>query len=455
MNERDLSKPEGIPAMSDAKPDKTKSTSRSQKSVNSGETTAVYSPSGPPRLSHTRRLVIGGIVLIILCFLGGFGGARLASYGVTTDVVSSTSPQSDGNKIVTTQEKDITNVVSKVSPSVVSIVTTSSGGNSPFGVSSATESAGTGIILSKDGYIITNHHVVGDATSATVVLADGTTYKNVKVVGHDPLNDIAFLKISGVNSLTPAEIGDSSTVRVGQQVVAIGNSLGQYQNTVTSGIISGKGRPISAQDGNSVENLTDLIQTDAAINPGNSGGPLLNIAGQVIGIDTAVAQNAQGIGFAIPINSTKGEIAGVLAGKGVQRAYLGLQYIPVTPDVAQQYNLPIKQGAYVSSAGNGGSPIVSGSPADKAGIKSGDIITKVNDQVVGPAGSLSSLMGEYQPGDTVKLTLRRGGSTKTVSVTLAKYTGPDQTSSSDNSSQQQQDQQNQDQQSPNQFFFPF
>lgn len=453
MNERDLSKPEGIPAMSDAKPPKVPKTKTSEASALPSTTTAVYTPSGPPKLSHTRRLVVGGIVLVLLCFLGGFGGARLAAERAT-DIASIASSKDDGNKIVTTEEKDITHVVSAVSPSVVSIITDSSGSGSSYGVSSDTESAGTGIILSKNGYIMTNHHVVGDATSATVILADGTTHKNVKVIGHDPLNDVAFLKISGVDSLAPATIGNSSTVRVGQQVVAIGNSLGQYQNTVTSGIISGKGRPVSAQDGNSVENLTDLLQTDAAINPGNSGGPLLNIAGQVIGIDTAVAQDAQGIGFAIPINSTKGEIASVLAGKGVQRAYLGLQYTPITPDVAEQYKLSVKRGAYVFANGSS-SPVVSGGPADKAGIKAGDVITKVGDQVVGPAGSLSSLMGEYQPGETIELTLVHNGSTKTVKATLAKYTGPDQTNPSDNSNQQQQDQQNQQNQSPSQLFFPF
>ena len=443
MNERDLSKPDDIPDMAEAKstPNQSKASSA----------TAFYTPAGPPKLSHKRRLIVGGVVLVLLCFLAGFGGARLASQDMTSGVGTTISNQNDGNKIVTTQEKDITNVVSKASPSVVSIIT-SNAGSSSFGVSDQSVSAGTGIILSKDGYIITNHHVVGTSASATVVLADGTTYKNVKVLGHDPLNDIAFLKISGANSLTPATIGDSSTVRVGQQVVAIGNSLGQYQNTVTSGILSGTGRPVSAQDGNSVENLSDLLQTDAAINPGNSGGPLLNIAGQVIGIDTAVAQDAQGIGFAIPINSTKGEIAGVLAGKGVQRAYLGIQYIPLTPDVSQQYNLAVKQGAYVHST-DGNSPIIAGAPGDKAGIKSDDIITKVGDEAVGPAGSLSSLIGEYQPGQTIKLTLLRGGSTKTVSATLAKYTGSDQTN---NSNQQQPPQQpNQDQSPPQQFTFPF
>jgi serine protease Do len=244
----------------------------------------------------------------------------------------------------------------------------------------------------------------------------------VQVLGSDPLNDVAFLKVPNVNNLTPAELGDSSTIQVGQKVVAIGNSLGQYQNTVTSGIISGTGRPISAQSGSTVENLTDLIQTDAAINPGNSGGPLLNLSGQVIGINTAIIQDAQGIGFSIPVNATKGIMKGVLAGKGVHRAFLGVNYIPITADVAKHYNLSVKQGGYVFN-GDGKTAIVSGGPADKAGIKDKDIITKVGSIAVGARGDVSSLVAEYAPGDTIQLTILRGDQTFTVNVTLSEYTG--------------------------------
>lgn len=383
---------------------------------------AFYTSQTPQRFPHKLRTAAGGLVLIILCFLAAFGGARLAgSNALTSDAILSQNSK-DGNQIVTKQEKDITSVVSKVSPSVVSIIASGQTAPSLFGATSQSISAGTGIVISKDGYIITNHHVVGNVKKVTVVLADGTTYKDVKVVGSDPLNDVAFLKISGVDSLTPATIGDSSTVRVGQQVVAIGNSLGQYQNTVTSGILSGTGRPVSAQDGATVENLSDLLQTDAAINPGNSGGPLLNIAGQVIGINTAVAQNAQGIGFAIPINATKGEIAGVLAGKGVQRSYLGLRYVTITPDVANQYDLSAKHGAYVHDSQNQ-KPIIQGSPADKAGIRNNDIILAVNDQEVGSEGSLSSLIGQYQPDTTVKLKIQRGKKTIELNLKLGTYSG--------------------------------
>lgn len=372
--------------------------------------------------SARQKLVVSGIIVAIaVCLLAGFIGAKLYSW-VAQNSAPTTSHQkvaNDGNKPVTQEEEDIANVVKKVSPSVVSILTKSQS-DSPFYGTQDQEGAGTGIIVSKDGYVMTNNHVVDGASTVSVVLADGTNYDNVKVLGHDPLNDVAFLKIPNVNNLTPAELGDSTSIQVGQKVVAIGNSLGQYQNTVTSGIISGKGRPISAQSGNTVEDLTDLIQTDAAINPGNSGGPLLNLSGQVIGINTAIIQDAQGIGFSIPIGATKGVLKGVLQGNGVKRAFLGVNYIPITADVAQHYNLSVKQGAYVFN-GDGKSAVVSGGPADKAGIKDKDIITKVGGVEVGDKGSVSSLVAEYAPGDTIELTVLRGGQTLTVKVTLEAY----------------------------------
>lgn len=379
-----------------------------------------------PQQKRMKRIVTAGAVVFVL--LVGIGGTVL--YSALSQFRSNNSPvttqhqvlANDGNKVVTQEEQDIANVVSKVSPSVVSITTTSqTSSSSPYGVQQEA-GAGTGIIVGKDGYIMTNKHVVDGATTVGVVLADGTSYDNVQVLGADPLNDVAFLKIANINNLPAAELGDSTTIRVGEKVIAIGNSLGQYQNTVTSGIISGTGRPISAQEGNSVENLTDLLQTDAAINPGNSGGPLLNLQGQVIGINTAIVQNAQGIGFSIPINATKGVLKGVLSGGTVQRAYLGVNYIPITADVAKHYNLPVKTGAYVFS-GTDQSAIVSGGPADKAGIKDKDIITKVGNVDVGNKGGVSSLVGEYAPGDTIQLTILRNGQTITVNVTLQAYKG--------------------------------
>lgn len=368
-----------------------------------------------------RKTLIGMIIAaVVICFAAGLAGAKLYNMVVTDpSVTGHQNVANDGNKPVTQEETEIASVVEKVSPSVVSIVTTSRT-ISPYYGAQEEDSAGTGIIISKDGYVLTNKHVIDGASTVQVVTSDGTTYENVKVLGSDPLNDVAFLKIPNVSNLSAAELGDSSSIRVGQKVVAIGNSLGQYQNTVTSGIISGTGRPISAQSGDNVENLTDLIQTDAAINPGNSGGPLLNLAGQVIGINTAIIQDAQGIGFSIPINATKGALKGVLAGKGVHRAYLGVNYISITAEVAKHYDLSVKKGAYVFN-GNDKDAVVSGSPADKAGLKNKDIITKVGGIEVGTKGDVSSLVAEYAPGDTIQLSVLRDGKMMTMNVTLSDY----------------------------------
>lgn len=375
-------------------------------------------PHRPIKGQRLRRFVIV-CVLLALCAGAGYAG-YVVSQQQASDVTTRHTVKDDGNRVVTQEEEAIANVVTKVSPSVVSIVTRTVTESPFYGTSRAAEGAGTGIIIGADGYILTNKHVINDAQKVQVVLTDGTTYNNVTVIGSDPLNDIAFLKINNASNLPVAELGDSTSVRVGQRVVAIGNSLGQYQNTVTSGIISGKGRPIAASSGESVESLTDLLQTDAAINPGNSGGPLLNLQGQVIGINTAIIEDAQGIGFSIPIGATKGLIKGVLRGDGVKRAYLGVNYVPVTADVAAEYKLPVKQGAYVYS-GSRTSPVISGSPADKAGIKAGDIITKVGDVAVGDQGGVASLVAEYTPGDTIALTVLRNGKTSTLNVTLGAY----------------------------------
>ncbi len=371
--------------------------------------------------SHRRESLIAGVIIILL-LIGSVVGLGMQNHfwGLDQHVTQRPTVANDGNTVTTPQEDDIASIVSKVSPSVVSI-TTESQTQSYFGSDQEEDAAGTGIVMSADGYIMTNNHVIDGATTVSVVLSDGTSYDNVKVIGSDPLNDVAFLKIPNVSNLTPVELGNSSSIRVGQQVVAIGNSLGQYQNTVTSGIISGTGRPVTAQDGNTTESLTDLLQTDAAINPGNSGGPLLNMSGQVIGMNTAVASDAQGIGFAIPVNAVKGVLKGVLATGQVSRAFLGVSFIPVTPESAKQYSLPVTSGAYIYS-GSDASAVTAGSPAEKAGIKNKDIITEVNGVQVGASGALSTLLGEYAPGDTITLTLLRDGKTQTVKVTLVTYT---------------------------------
>ena len=323
------------------------------------------------------------------------------------------------------EETSVANIVSKVTPAVVSIISeTRSSGYSYFFSSGTTQSAGTGMIVSKDGYVLTNKHVIDGATKVTVVTDSGDTYDDVDIVGEDPLNDVAYLKINGAKDLPTIALGDSKTIAVGQPVLAIGNALGAYQNSVTQGIISGTGRSVTAGDsnGNNQETLTDMLQTDAAINPGNSGGPLVNAAGEVIGINTAVATSANGLGFAIPISATKGMLNRIMEGGKAERAYLGLTYITVTAEVAKEAKLSVNHGAYIyNSSSRSGEAIVKNGPADKAGIKTKDVITKVGNVEVGRAGSISTLIGEYKVGDTVQLTYVRDGKEYTTNVTLEAY----------------------------------
>jgi len=319
-------------------------------------------------------------------------------------------------------EGSIASIANAVSKSVVSIVTSTDQKSFFSNETTSQTAAGTGFILSSDGYIATNKHVVSGASKIGVILDDGTAYEDVELVGTDPLNDFAIIKINNVNNLSPVKLGDSKTTSAGQQVVAIGNALGAYQNSVTSGIISGKGRSLTATDSGRTqyETLSDMIQTDAAINGGNSGGPLVNAAGEVIGINTAYASQGNNVGFAIPISSVKGIIKNVLNGKGFERAVIGVRYINLTPTIAKEKNLSVTRGALIASSKNN-KAIISGSAGDKAGLKENDIITAVNGTEIGNSGSLSSLIGEYSVGDTVKITVVRGGKTETLELTLAAY----------------------------------
>jgi serine protease Do len=328
-------------------------------------------------------------------------------------------------KIVLQQGEIVADVFKKVSPSTVSITTESvSDVRRYFGTNSVEQGAGSGIIISSDGYIMTNKHVVpAGASKLTIVLADGTTYDDVTIVGRDPLNDIAFLKINGAKDLPAVELGDSDAVQPGQQVVAIGNALGEFRNSVTSGIISGKGRPIQAADGSGAsEQLENLLQTDAAINPGNSGGPLVTLDGKVVGINTAISEEGQAVGFAIPINDAKGLVSTVLKQGKIVRPYLGVRYVGLDKATAEQLKLGVSQGSYVT--GDASNPaVVSGSPADKAGLKSTDVITKVNDAQITEEHSLASILAQYSPGDRITLTILRDGKSQTVTATLEPYPG--------------------------------
>lgn len=382
--------------------------------------------AGTPRKRDGNGTAIGLAVFALLIALTGcaFGGFAFYKSITQPTVVSTTSAEGyyTGNS-AEFKETSIAGIVSKVTPAVVSIISQGYSSGSIYGIGGATSSAGTGMIVSSDGYVITNKHVVDGSRNIRIITDAGDTYTDVKLLGVDPLNDVAYLKINGAKNLPTITLGDSKTIAVGQPVLAIGNALGAYQNSVTQGIIGGTGRTLEAGDstGKNVEYLTDMLQTDAAINPGNSGGPLVNAAGDVIGINTATSATAEGLGFAIPISAVKGMLKRIMDDGKAERAYLGLAYTTITADVAKQYKLPVKQGAYIFADNARGSAIIKGGPADKAGIKDKDIVTKIGEVEVGRAGSISTLVGEYKVGDTIAITLMRDGKTMTVNVTLEAY----------------------------------
>ena len=354
--------------------------------------------------------------LALLCFVFSFFGAWAA---LASGLVEGTEQtMTEKRNVVSNEEEVVADVADRVSPSVVSIVTES---RASLGFRSyVQEGAGTGIIISDDGYILTNKHVIEGVNNVEVVLADGTSYEDVEVVGTDPVNDIAFLKIEGANNLKAATIGDSSEMEVGEKVIAIGNALGQYQTSVTFGIISGLGRPlVASSEGGEAERLSNLLQTDAAINPGNSGGPLVNLDGEVVGINTAIDQQAQGIGFAIPINDAKGLIKSVTTSGELKRAFLGVTHIGVTAEVAKEYDLSVTRGAYIIN--EGGEAVASGSPAATAGLQAGDIIVKIENKKIDESHPLLSAISAHMPGDEIAITYLRDGKENTVQVTLAEY----------------------------------
>lgn len=362
---------------------------------------------------------VAGIVLV--CFVASFLGAW-AFMGTGLVGLNAQTITENREKIVLQEGEIVADVFKKVAPSTVAITTESVSNGSRYSRPQVSRGAGSGIVLSKDGYVLTNKHVVPEGVnSVTVVMHDGHEYNNVRVVGRDPLNDIAFLKIEGVGDLAPATLGDSSTMEVGQKVVAVGNALGQFRNTVTSGIISGIGRPIEAQnDLGASEKLENLLQTDASINPGNSGGPLVNLKGEVIGVNTAIADAAEAIGFAIPINDAKNIIISILSKGKIVKSYLGVRYVSLDPEVAAELGVEHTKGAIIV-AGGGQPAVVAGSPADKAGLLHRDIITRVNDVAVDGNHSLASRLTQFNPGDQVELTVIRDGKEQKVQVTLEEY----------------------------------
>jgi len=412
-------------------------------SIKSSRTITITIPKiNLPKIKFNQLISRGQALLLVAVLIigvgGGFIGGWLESSGYSGKVL--TASTSNQIKTVSSNNQLITNIVHNLEPSVVSVdaVTNTESSNNIFGLTQPVqdESEGTGIIISSNGLVLTNRHVVpAGTTSVSITLNNGTRLNDVSVVGRTSPSDsldIAILKINNAQgqTLTPAVIGNSSNVQVGDEVVAIGNALGQFHNTVTSGIISGYGRNITASSSagsndpflpssaSTSENLNDMFQTDAAINEGNSGGPLVNMNGQVIGVNTAVASNSQNIGFAIPINEVKGLIKEVIDTGQFKRPFLGVRYIPLTSAIAKQYNLKVDNGAYIPKGSSSTPSIIAGSAAAKAGLKPGDVITKVNSTPVNEQNDLSTLIDLYEPGNKITLTVVHGSTTKQISVVL-------------------------------------
>jgi S1-C subfamily serine protease len=345
---------------------------------------------------------------------GAIDGRQAAPTGVTGQSVT---VESDSSTVIA--------AVNSVSSAVVQIVANDGAG---------TTLVGSGIIYDVRGWILTNKHVIVGAKTITIRLPDdrrvaGTTY------GVDTLTDLAIVKIDGVFDLVAAPMGDSSTLQVGQMAIAIGSPIGlAYPNSASEGIISALGRDVSVPGdtpatADVTTNLHGLIQTDAAINPGNSGGPLVDASGRVIGITTASAQPATGIGFAIPINIARPIMQQALAGEKLARPFIGIAYVLVDRGLAADFSLPLNSGAWVHKEDSSGNPVEAvdpGSPGEKAGIKTGDIITSVEGQTIDAFHRLEDLLVQYAPGRTISLQVYRAGGTVTVQVTLG--TRPDTSS---------------------------
>lgn len=409
---------------------------------NSTENTDYQLPEKP---SHKRR--IGKIIMLVLIIsiplslaLGAVGGLvadrfiwpYLQQYDFfsknnffkSIDII-------DGGKttivrkeqVVTVEENSaIIDSAGKVSPSVVSIITTEDVVNF-FGNVSEQRGGGTGFIITSDGLILTNRHVIEGVSNLKVLTSDGKSY-DASILSLDPANDLGVLKINAEN-LPVVSFGDSDEIRVGQRVIAIGNALGQYQNTVTAGVISARDRTITVSEGNginaSIERLEGVIQTDAAINPGNSGGPLVNILGEVLGINTAIDAGGQTIGFAIPINIAKPAISSVIESGEIIRPFLGVRFVQITNEIAELNQLSVQRGALITGGGNQIEfAVMPGSPADKAGLKENDIITKLNNDEINEGKGLSTLIQKYQPGDTIEITYLRAGEEQKTKATLDK-----------------------------------
>ena len=352
--------------------------------------------------------LVGGGVTYVVLRMSGRAPVQSTLTSLPPAVVSNTDPPPTDEGLYA-----VADVADRVGPAVVTVVNQMEAQPNPWGLSQvAPEASGSGVVVDPSGYIITNHHVVESAAQLTVIFQDGTT-KPATLVGHDyPFSDLAVIKVDGSN-YPYAVLGSSDALRVGEQVVAIGSALGDFRNTVTTGIVSGLGRSLRVDQDTVLEGL---IQTDAAINHGNSGGPLVNLRGEVVGINTAIIRGgsvsgdvAEGLGFSIPSNTARFVVDQLIAKGKVARPYLGVQSVTLNQSVAAYYNLPVDRGIYITE-------VVRGSPAEQAGIQQDDIVVRIGEYPIDEDHPLINVLTHFDSGQQVQLLLNRGG--KEMEVTL-------------------------------------
>lgn len=362
------------------------------------------------------------IIIILILTFAFLGGWRFQYFNSTTGVAE---------QLQLDEQEATIRAIKKVAPAVVSIIVREEKDVvvlSPSGAEQTTDKMqigeGTGFLISADGYILTNKHVVEAGNTATaeyqIILNDGKKYF-AQFIGIDPAKDLAVLKIFD-KDLPFVELGDSDKLVQGMSVIAIGNSLGKYQNSVTKGIVSALGRSLIASDqkGGS-EILDNVIQTDAEINQGNSGGPLIDLEGKVVGINTAVDLSGTAIGFAIPVNDAKVIIRTIREQNRIIRPMLGVRYIMLTPELTEEHDLPRNDGAYITEGENGEPAVLEGSAADKAGFQTGDIIFEINAIKIQGKNTLFSVIQKYKPGARIGFKVQRGHKVLILIATLGEF----------------------------------
>ncbi len=388
---------------------------------------ATSPPLPPPSPVERRTSQVGGLFAVALvAALAASVGTYALLFGtgrLDRDVIVSqplgqqtgVGAQANPDIVRVVEENAVIDAVDEVSPAVVTITPRGRDGSYVF------EGVGSGVIFDPDGWVVTNRHVVCNAETLTVQLADGQRYPG-QIHGLDTLTDLAIVKIEG-QDLPYVQMGNSSTLRVGQHAIAIGSPLGTFTNSVTTGVVSALGRQIDVDDacsgGRQVESLRNLIQTDAAINPGNSGGALVDADGDLIGINTAIAGDAQGIGFAIPVNLARPIMQQAIEGESLSRPWMGIYYTALTPVLQEQRGLLLGYGALVEPPEDfAGDAVLPGSPAADAGLLSGDIITHVDTVRVDGDNPLEEILTQYRPRETVNLRVLRGEELLDLSLQL-------------------------------------